>query len=72
MQHILNIKNIKLFYQFLLIAAISLFSSFCAFSQDRIKKDIQRDIKELQETPNFERDTTYINLLILSLILISA
>ncbi|MEL0650495.1 ATP-binding protein [Algibacter sp. TI.3.09] len=63
MLHVLNIKNIKLSYLFLLMAAITLFNSFSAFSQDRIKKEIQRDIKKLQETPNFERDTTYINLL---------
>ena len=59
----LKIQYPQLFYVFIWILFLSFSNSFSAFSQEDIKKDIQHKIKKLKETPNFQRDTTYINLL---------
>ncbi|MCL5127683.1 ATP-binding protein [Algibacter sp. L4_22] len=59
----LKIQYPQLFYVFIWILFLSFSNSFSAFSQEDIKKDIQHKIKKLKETPNFKKDTTYINLL---------
>ncbi|MCL5127684.1 ATP-binding protein [Algibacter sp. L4_22] len=63
MQHILKNKHPKLSHTFIWVIFIWFSNSFSAFAHNGIIKDIQRDIKILEKTSNFEKDTTYINLL---------
>ncbi|MDO7136281.1 tetratricopeptide repeat-containing sensor histidine kinase [Algibacter lectus] len=63
MPNVLHIKKLNLPHIFIFIAVFTLFNAFSAYSKERLKKEIQRDIKKIQETPHFEKDTTYINLL---------
>ncbi|WP_158850270.1 ATP-binding protein [Algibacter sp. L1A34] len=63
MPHIFKTQSPKVPYAFLSIIFILLSYNFTAFAQEDIKKDLQSKIKILRETPNFKKDTTYINLL---------
>jgi len=48
---------------FLWTVFIFIYPNFRVFSQQDTKNDLQRKIKNLQETPSFVKDTTYTNLL---------
>lgn len=52
----------KPFYLFVWILLVCLCTT-SLFAQDRIKNAILQDLKNIKETQNFEKDTTYINLL---------
>jgi signal transduction histidine kinase/Tfp pilus assembly protein PilF len=58
-----SILTKKHFLCLLWVALFSIWNSYNAFSQQRSKLEIESDIKLLQEIPNFEKDTVYINLL---------
>ncbi|MDN3667292.1 ATP-binding protein [Algibacter miyuki] len=63
MQHQLKTNYPLLSNVFIGILFLFCSNSLSAFSEDDIKKEIQRKIKTLKASPNFEKDSTYINLL---------
>ena len=61
---ILNLKRYLLSNIFIGFSFIFLFNNTIAFGQENIKKKILIKIKGFEKRPDFEKDTTYLNLLL--------
>ncbi|WP_147678708.1 tetratricopeptide repeat-containing sensor histidine kinase [Algibacter pacificus] len=62
MQAIFKIYRRSLSYIGIYFILAFFLNSFSVWCQNRTKEDIQAKISTLRETPNFQKDTTYINL----------
>ncbi|MDN3667291.1 ATP-binding protein [Algibacter miyuki] len=63
MQAYFNKPHIKFYGIFLWVIFSGFGTNYSAFAQEEIKKRLQEKIKKHKENNNFQRDTTYINLL---------